>query len=98
MRLVMGVVLPLLLQVPVCIWLIFGNVIKVPGGSFVPLGAMLIAPILVLASLIINASRLPGARQRGDSLVGLFFRACAVALSVPVLLALLIMVGAAVLD
>jgi hypothetical protein len=98
MRIIFGVLLPLLLQVPACIWLIFGSVIKVPGGSFVPLGAMLLAPVLVLGTVIFNFSLATRSKNREDSLDWIFFRGAGIALMVPVILALVILLGSAVLD
>lgn len=98
MRFIFGVLLPLLLQTPVCVWLIFGDVVKVRGGSFVPLGAMLLAPVLVLASAIYNHGQ---AMRQPDSPAApawLFMRGTAVALSVPLLLALIMILGSALLD
>ncbi|MBL8517789.1 MAG: hypothetical protein JNM76_12570 [Betaproteobacteria bacterium] len=92
MRLIFGVLLPLLIQLPIGIGLLFGDIIKTPGGSFVPLMVMLLAAPLAFITLIFNAVRVFD-RKAAHSTAGLFVRGLLTAMTVPVIMLILLAVG-----
>lgn len=97
MRLIYGVVLPLLIQLAIGITILFGGVIKTAGGSFVPLGVMLLSGPLVFLTFIFNLMRTFN-KEAGHSTGSLFIRGLLTAMSVPVIMVILLVVGTAILD
>jgi hypothetical protein len=92
MRFISGVILPLVVQLAAGIGLLFGDVIKTPGGSFVPLMVMLLSAPLAFITLIFNALRVYD-RKAAHSTGGLFIRGLLLAMSVPVIMVILLAVG-----
>lgn len=92
MRFLFGVLIPLLLQVPVSLLLIFGDIIKTPGGSFVPLLVMLAAGPLTLVAFGFNCVR--SLRESSTaSTAWLLIAGTATAMVVPVIQIVLLVVG-----
>ncbi|MBL8381914.1 MAG: hypothetical protein JNM90_02485 [Burkholderiales bacterium] len=79
MRVLLAVVLPLIVQAGIFAVLIWGDLFG--GGSFVPLGAMLIGAIAVPLTAVWNATRL--STRADDPLVWLIATALINALLVP---------------
>lgn len=92
MRLTAGALLPLLIQVPIGAGLLFGDVIKTPGGSFVPLIVMYLAAALAMVTLLLNVARVYD-KKAAHSTGALFIRGLLTALTVPVIMILLLAIG-----
>lgn len=92
MRLTYGAIIPLLIQLVLGIGLLFGDLVKVPGGSFVPLMVMLLSGPLALVTLLLNVARVYD-RKAAHGIGGLFFRGLLMALAVPFIMLILLLVG-----
>jgi hypothetical protein len=92
MRLTAGALVPLLIQVPIGAGLLFGDVIKTPGGSFVPLWVMLISAPLAMVTFLLNVARVYD-RKAAHSTGALFIRGMLTALSVPFLMIVMLVLG-----
>lgn len=92
MRITYGAIIPLLIQLVLGIGLLFGDLVKTPGGSFVPLIVMLLSAPLAFITLMLNIARVYD-RKANHGIGGLFFRGLFMALSVPFIMLILLLVG-----
>lgn len=97
MRLIYGALLPALIQVAIGIGLLFGGIIKTPGGSFVPLGVMLLSGPLAFITLLLNVARVYQ-KKTAHSIGGLFARGFLTAMVVPVIMIILLVFAPMILD
>ncbi|MDX2220690.1 MAG: hypothetical protein SF172_16850 [Burkholderiales bacterium] len=92
MRLTYGALLPLIIQLVLGVGLLFGDLVKTPGGSFVPLMVMLLSAPLAFITLMLNVASVYD-RKAARGIGSLFFRGMLLALSVPLLMFILLLVG-----
>lgn len=97
MRLTYGALIPLLIQLVIGVGLLFGDLVKTPGGSFVPLMVMLLSAPLALITLMLNVARVYD-RKAAHGIGSLFFRGMLLALSVPFLMLILLVFGPMILN